>query len=404
METPFARRFAVRFGAVASLLFFFPSPLDAVPKLGDAVSEGVASAWLPLVKLAGRLLGTAEPTHNLSGSGDTLFDWLRLACVLLLAVVLGLAWAAADKRTSQQKLEDVLLDYLRLMLMIAMFTYGWAKVTLSQFPELVEFRLSQTYAESSPMGLLWRFMAFSPTYQRFAGGLEVLSAVLLISRRTATLGALVAMGVMTNVVMLNFCFDVPVKNYSAILLLTAAVLAAPSAKRLFKALVLGEAVEAADWQPKYLATGKLRWARMAPFGLFAVLSLAAFMPNEELEEMRHPKGPFNGEYTVVDQTAGARAQAVSLTDWAFKLRPAEGPLAVWKLEQSAEKNLLTLSSFKDPSKKFELKFEPAGDGRFRVSGEMNEAPLDLLVSRVALQKGNLFTRGFHWVSEFPVNN
>jgi hypothetical protein len=94
---------------------------------------------------------------------------------------------------------------------------------------------------------------------------------------------------------------------------------------------------------------------------------------------------------------------VSLTDWAFKLKPAAGPLTVWKCEQSEQTHSLVLSSFKNPSKKTELKFEDAGDGKFHLSGDLNEAPLDLLVSRVALQQQELLTRGFHWVSEVPYN-
>jgi uncharacterized membrane protein YphA (DoxX/SURF4 family) len=401
--TPFVRRFAVRAGIAVSALTYLPSPFDSLPVVGEVLWDGNVHVWMPVVRLAGKLFGATVPDYQMTGSGDTLFDWLRLLCVVVLGLSLGTAWTLAEKRLDSSKLQDVLVDYLRLVLMMAMFSYGWSKVTLGQFPPLADWRLAQTYADSSPMGLLWRFMAFSPIYERFAGGLEVLSAVLLVSRRTATLGALVAMGVMANVVMLNFCFDVPVKGYSMILLFTAVAIAAPSAKRLFQALVLGQAVEAADVTPKYLATGKRRWARMAPFGGFALLSLYVFLPSTEVENRVEQKGPFTGEYVVVDQSAGPREQTVSITDWTFKLKPAVGPLVQWKCDQSKEKKVLMLASMKDPNVKPELKFEEAGDGKFRVSGDLNGTPLDLLIRRAALKDGELLTRGFHWVSEFPYN-
>lgn len=57
------------------------------------------------------------------------------------------------------------------------------------------------------MGLLWRFMAFSPTVQFLAGLAEVVAAVLLLFGRTAWLGALLAAIDMSVVFLLNLTFD-----------------------------------------------------------------------------------------------------------------------------------------------------------------------------------------------------
>ena len=80
-------------------------------------------------------------------------------------------------------------------------------------------RLLEPYGDSSPMGLLWTFMGASKGYSIFCGGVEMLAAILLFVPGCATLGALVAMGAMANVFMLNMCYDVPVKQYSFHLLL-----------------------------------------------------------------------------------------------------------------------------------------------------------------------------------------
>ena len=61
---------------------------------------------------------------------------------------------------------------------------------------------------------------------------EVLGGVSLIFRRTATLGALISFAVLLNVMVLNYCYDVPVKLYSTNLVLMAAFLAAPDFRRL----------------------------------------------------------------------------------------------------------------------------------------------------------------------------
>lgn len=57
------------------------------------------------------------------------------------------------------------------------------------------------------MGLLWNFIGASAAYTIFTGVAEVLGGLLLVARRTALLGALVCIGVMSNVVLLNFSYD-----------------------------------------------------------------------------------------------------------------------------------------------------------------------------------------------------
>src|SRR5262249_41283960 len=92
--------------------------------------------------------------------------------------------------------------------------------------------------EYSPFSLLWTFMGASDPYTNFTGAAEMLGGILLFSRRTTTLGALVCIGVMSNVVMLNLCYDVPVKLFSSHLLAGAVFLVAPDAGRLIRVLLL----------------------------------------------------------------------------------------------------------------------------------------------------------------------
>jgi len=82
------------------------------------------------------------------------------------------------------------------------------------------------------MGMLWTFMGSSRAYTAFSGTMEVLGALLLLWRRTALLGALMSTGVMFNVTVLNFCYDVPVKLFSFHLVLVGACVALPHASRL----------------------------------------------------------------------------------------------------------------------------------------------------------------------------
>jgi hypothetical protein len=104
---------------------------------------------------------------------------------------------------------------------------------------------------------------------------EVLAGVLLVWRRTATLGALIAAGVMANVVMLNFCYDVPVKLMSSHLLVCALLIAYSDGVRLLNAFVLNQPTPPANLVGPWTSTGAwwtklgfkamvLVWAMLVP--------------------------------------------------------------------------------------------------------------------------------------------
>src|SRR4029078_1905598 len=90
-------------------------------------------------------------------------------------------------------------------------------------------------------GFAWTFLGFSIPYEIFAGTAETLSATLLLFRRTRTLGALIGAGVLTNVFMLNMSFDIPVKQYSAHLLLMCVFLVALDRERLLNVFLRARA-------------------------------------------------------------------------------------------------------------------------------------------------------------------
>jgi len=74
----------------------------------------------------------------------------------------------------------------------------------------------------------------SPIYEGICGYAELLAGILLLFRRTALFGALLASFVLLNVLLDNLFFDVPVKIYAAHLLFFALFLTLPDAGQLFR--------------------------------------------------------------------------------------------------------------------------------------------------------------------------
>jgi uncharacterized membrane protein YphA (DoxX/SURF4 family) len=142
-----------------------------------------------------------------------------------------------------------------------MLNYGVMKVFDSQFPFPSLASLTGTIGDLPGRNLLWIFMGYSRPYAIFGGAGEVLGAVLLFFRRTTTLGALILTGVLANVVMLNFAYDVGVKQFSLHLLLMAIFLWVPDLRRLADLLILNKPTSPGEVRPP-LSTSWMRIGRL----------------------------------------------------------------------------------------------------------------------------------------------
>jgi len=187
------------------------------------------------------LTGVAASRHP-TGSGDTALDWIGMLALLVVAVVGAAIWSAIAEwgiarrgwRREYRTLYAWLLLAVRFTLVSILFAYGISKVFDLQFSPPGVHVLNERYGDSSPMELMWTFVGFSVPYTIFSGLVEVIPAVLLLFRRTAVLGALMAVAVMLNVALLNFCYDVPVKLYSSLYVLMALFVLLPDVRSLFQ--------------------------------------------------------------------------------------------------------------------------------------------------------------------------
>lgn len=224
---------AFRFLFAYFVLYIFASPLQLLSgssTLFEFLTEGYMNlcGWV-----AGDIMGLEFSKREANGSGDTTFNYIQIFLFAFFSLVIALLWSVIDrKRNEYEKLLYWLTILLRYYLAVVMIGYGFAKVFKTQFPFPTTYRLYQSYGESSPMGLLWTFMGYSTAYNIFTGLGEVIGGFLLLFRRTRLLGALIVVAVMSNVVMLNFSYDVPVKLFSSHILVLAIFILLPDMKRL----------------------------------------------------------------------------------------------------------------------------------------------------------------------------
>lgn len=135
---------------------------------------------------------------NGNGSGDHTYAYLSLFVTLVLTVVIVVFWSILDRhRKNYNTLHYWFLVFIRMVLVAAMLLYGFVKVFKLQFTSASLTHLLDPLGDFSPMGLVWTYMGFSKGFNVFVGLLEVLGGVLLIPRRTQTLGSFLVIGVMT---------------------------------------------------------------------------------------------------------------------------------------------------------------------------------------------------------------
>ena len=134
-----------------------------------------------------------------NGSGDTTYNYVSLLVFVILSVLATVIWSIIDRRRpSYNQALEWLIVLIRYYVIYQMVIYGLAKLFYMQFQPPRFTRLLQPYGESSPMGLLWTFMGYSKGYTMFTGFGELVGGLLLLVRRTRTLGALVVFGVMSK--------------------------------------------------------------------------------------------------------------------------------------------------------------------------------------------------------------
>jgi len=360
---------------------------------------------------------TVYPAVN--GSGDTTLDYIAALCYAVTALAATLIWSLLDrKRADYRRLHFWLRLSVRYTLAFTLFGYGFAKVFPSQFIFPGFGKLVEPFGEFSPMGVLWYFMGYSKAYIIFSGMAEVTAATLLLFRRTPTLGALASFAVLLNVVMLNFCYDVPVKLYSSHLLLMAVFLAAPDLRRLADVLVFNRAS-----RPVNLGRPpERRWMRIALAGMKVIIIgyVLFFIIQRGWETYQNyvanpARPPLYGLYEVETFTRNGKDVPPLTTDasrWrraiiqfpqGITLRMMDDSVRTYASKYDDQQHIVTLSPPGTNSNKDTLAYwRPDGD-HVLLEGKLGGDALSVKLRKMDTSKFLLVNRGFHWINERPFN-
>jgi hypothetical protein len=409
---PFVRT-GFRFAFVYLLLYNLPFPLTAIPYV-DKAAEWYNSLWSWIVPRVARAAFNKEVATVFNGSGDRTFDYLLVACLLLIALVITVIWTVLDrKRLGYPTLYRWLNLYGRFSLGTTMIGYGAFKVISSQFVAPSLERLMQSYGDSSPMGLLWTFMGASEPYTMFVGFAEMIAGILLFPRKTSTLGALMSVGVLSNVVALNFSYDVPVKLYSMHLLAMAIFLLLPDARRLANFFILNRPAECVREQPLFRRTVWHRGALvLASLFVITVVGMSLYQSYDQRQFLMSRRSPLYGIWEVEEFSLGQSTPAASNQRWQriifdipnrITVQTPADPHQRFSLQLDQDKRTLTLRKREDPNWNTVLTYEQVSPEVMTLAGALNGSALTARLRRSEERKFLLTDRGFHWINEAPFN-
>ena len=366
------------------------------------------------------IFGVSKPlVYRESGSGDKIFDWVLLFCMLVVSVVAVGIWSALDRRRPNYvSLHKWFRLFIRFGLAGQMMTYGMVKAVPLQMPFPSLGRLLERYGDLSPMGVLWSSVGASPAYQIFSGCAELLGGVLLIFPRTTMLGALVCLGDLIHVFVLNMTYDVPVKLLSFHLILLSLFLLAPDLKGLADFFFLNRtAAPSAD--PPLFAGRRANRIALAAQIVVGVWLLGMNAHSSRVAWYQYgggrPLPPLYGIWEVEQQSIDGQLRAPLVTDsdrWRRVIFDFATRVTFQRMDDSfarygasidAKNKTLVITDDQDASSKANITFERPAPDQMTLDGKMDGHTIHMQVRLKDRNHFLLVNRGFHWIQEYPFN-
>ena len=184
--------------------------------------------------------------------------------VILISLAGAAIWGWADgpqngerswREGGPRKEYTVLYYWLRVIvryrLAFLLITYGFIKLFPLQMPYPSLSNLLTNYGDFYAWKIYFQTLGISPKYESFLGFVEILTAFLLIQRRTATFGVGLIFGFIGNVAVANGFYDIGEQVLSTFIVVMAAFLFVQDIPKLYRMLVKEKATPGAKFQPLY---------------------------------------------------------------------------------------------------------------------------------------------------------
>lgn len=200
---------------------------------------------------------------------DTFLNWLIVAALAGIGAVI---WSLRDtSKTDYDRLYYWVRVLVRYRLAIGVIAYGFIKLFPLQAPLPSISNLNTNYGDFTAWKLFSLGLGVVPNYQSFLGLVEIIGGLLLLNRKTTTIGTLIIIPFTGNVFVSNIAYEGGEYVYSFYLITLALFLFAYDGLRLFNLFSLEQATAPVHFKPVFSEKGqKARLALKTAFIFFFV--------------------------------------------------------------------------------------------------------------------------------------
>ena len=213
-----------RFGKIANTIFvclgilFIPFPFHLFP-FQEKITVFI---FRNLLELIHNLLFGDNQYKEISSDSTYLYTLVVILILFSILISLLILLKKVPKKIELKFYEfsHILISYY---LSLQLLKYGFEKIIRSQF------YIPEPNTLYTPLGFLdkdilfWSTIGSSHSYAVFLGIAQIIPAVLLLFYRTRFVGLLISIIVFSNIVAINFSFDISVKIYTFFLLILSII-------------------------------------------------------------------------------------------------------------------------------------------------------------------------------------
>lgn len=401
--------FAVRFILLYVLLFIssFSFPHALIPDIGSWFSP----FYEKLVRFTAEYIFHLQKPYSAELISDSTGMYIHAFNLIFISGMLAAIWFYFDKQKKKEsRLFAVLQIMVRYYLAMQLLNYGFNKIFKWQFYLPEPNTLFTTVGETHRDLLYWTSMGSSYSYTFFSGFIEIFAAAFLFFRRTQLFGALISLGILINVFMINIGFDISVKLYSAFLILLCCILIAPDAKRLLVFFFKNEIPEKKNKPPVFISE-KYRW-------LFPILktlvvlflltdSLYIYFETENYNDDLAKRPPLHGAYEVSSFVLNGDTLQTDLTEanrWKrvfvhrrdyFIVQNMQDQMTDFRLENDTVKHILLMSDYSGKASNY-FHYVSGNENTLLLSGKIGDKNAELILNKIDLKQQPLLVNEFSW--------
>lgn len=363
-----------------------------------SIYEWINPVFETIVSTSGTLFFGLEDGFPPSISSDSIGLYIHVFNLFLISIgVVSFIEIIFNQKEVNLRLN--LLKLLTYYLSLQLLIYGFDKVFKAQFFLPEPNTLFTPLKDISKDLLYWSTIGVSRSYSLFLGIAEVVTAVFLLFRKTRLIGIVFGIGIMTNVVAVNFSYDISVKVYSLFLLAGFVVLASPYFGFFHQVFIQQKpAIFPLENEGDYFKNLKLK--RVFKWGiilLFFAEGLFPFVATQNFNDDTFPRPKFHGAYEILNPETEIENVFIHRKGYLI-FKNNKDQFQDFQLEIDSINNQFLILDYEN-KKRFILKYEEREGKLISINGVINNLNINFTLNLFNISNISLFENNFHWTTD-----